>query len=43
MNKPNKQNNISISNFQNGLHDLFKSTDFYFKSKVIEGSHEGGK
>ena len=43
MNKPNKQNNIGISNFQTGLNDLFKSTGFYFKSKVIEGSHEGGK
>ena len=43
INKPNKHNNITeISNFQNGVNDLFSSTGSYFKSKVIEGSHKGG-
>ena len=32
---------IEISNFQNGLNDLFSLTGLYFKSKVIEGSHKG--
>ena len=42
MNKPNTQNNISsISSFKNGLNNLFSWTEFYFKSKVIEGSHKG--
>ena len=44
INKPNIHNNIiDISSFQNGLNDLFSSTDFYLKSKVIEGisSHKG--
>ena len=43
MNKPNKHNNIigSISSSQNGLNALFSSTSFYFKSKIIEGSHKG--
>ena len=43
MNKRNLHNNIigSISSFQNGFNDLFTSTGFYFKSKVIEGSHKG--
>ena len=41
-NKPNMCNNIiDISSFQNGLIDLFSSTGFYFKSKVIESSHKG--
>ena len=34
---------IDISSFQNGLDDLLNSTGFYLKSKVIEGSHKGGK
>ena len=43
MNKPNIHNNIidNILSFQNGLNDFFRSTGFYFKSKVIEGSHKG--
>ena len=43
MNKLNIHNNIisGISSFQNGLNDLFSSTGFYFKSKVIEVSHKG--
>ena len=42
INKPNIHNNIiDIFNFQNGLNDLFSSTDFCLKSKVIEGSHKG--
>ena len=42
INKPNIHNNITdISNFQNGLNILFVSTGFYFKSKVLEGSHKG--
>ena len=41
MNKPNIYNNIiSISSFQNGLNDLINSTGFYFKIKVMEGSHK---
>ena len=40
VNKANKHNIIiSISSFQIGFNDLFNSTGFYFKSKVIEGSH----
>ena len=40
INKSNIHNNITdISSFQNGLNDLFTSTGFYLKSKVIEGSH----
>ena len=40
INKPNMQNKIIvISSFQTGFSDLFSSTGFYFKSKVIEGSH----
>ena len=30
-----------ITSFQNGLNDLFNASGFYFKSKVIEGSHRG--
>ena len=42
INKPNIHNNIiDISSFQNGLSSLFSSTGFYYKRKVIEGSHEG--
>ena len=43
MNKPNVHNNIivGISSFQKGLNDFFSLTDFYFKSKVIEGSQKG--
>ena len=43
MNKTNIHNNIigGISNFWNGLNDLFSSSGFYFKSKVIEGSRNG--
>ena len=42
INKPNIHNNvIGISSFQNGLQNLFSSTGFCFKSKVIEGSHKG--
>ena len=40
INKPTMQNNLVISSFQTGLNDLFSSTGFYFKSKVIEGSHK---
>ena len=36
MNKPNIQNNIIDS-----INDLFSSTGFCFKNKVIEGSHKG--
>ena len=44
INKPNIHNNIiDISSFQNGLNILFSSTGFYFKSKVLEGSHKGKK
>ena len=42
INKSNICHNIiGISNFQNALNDLFSSTGFYFKSKVIEGSLKG--
>ena len=42
MNKPNIYNNItSISSFQNRHNNLIKSTGFYFKMKVMEGSHKG--
>ena len=42
MNKPNKHNNvIGISSLQNWLYNLFNSTGFHFKSKVIEGSYKG--
>ena len=42
MNKTNICNNITdISSFQNGLKDLFSSTGFYFKIKVIADSHKG--
>ena len=34
-------NNIDISSFQNGLNNLFSSTGFYLKSKVIEGNYKG--
>ena len=41
MNIPNMHNNvIDISSFQTGLNVLLSSTGFYFKSKVIEGSHK---
>ena len=41
INKRNTQNNIIvISSFQTGLNDLFTSTSFCFKSKVMEGSHK---
>ena len=44
INKANIHNNIiDISSFQNGLNDLYSSTGFYLKSKVIEGSHKGKK
>ena len=44
MNKLNiHNNNDGISSFQNGLNELFSSTGFYFKSKVIEGFHKGGE
>ena len=42
INKPNIPNNIlDMSIFENGLINLFRSTDFYLKSKVIKGSHKG--
>ena len=42
INIPNIYNNIiDISSFQTGLNVIFNSTGFYFKSKVIEGSHKG--
>ena len=43
MNKPNIHNNIisDISSFQNEFNDLFSSTGFYFKNKVIESSRKG--
>ena len=42
INKPNKHNNvIGISSLQNWLYNLFNSTGFHFKSKVIEGSYKG--
>ena len=34
-------NIIDISSFQSGLNNLLSSTGFYFKSKVIQGSHNG--
>ena len=39
----NKHHNniIDISSFQNGLNNLFSSTGFYLKSKVIEGNYKG--
>ena len=41
INKANKHNIIiSISSFQIGFNDLFNSTGFYFRSKVIECSHK---
>ena len=44
VNIPNIHNNINdISSFQAGLNVLFSSTGFYFKSKVIKGSHKGEK
>ena len=41
-NKSNKHHNniIDISSFENGL-NIFSSTGFYLKSKVIEGNHDG--
>ena len=39
MNKPKHIG--SISSFQNRYNARFSSTGFYFKSKVIEGSHKG--
>ena len=42
INKLNIYNNIvNIPSFQNVLNDLFNSTGFYLKSKVVEGSHKG--
>ena len=42
INQPNMHKNIiDISSFQNGINDLFSSTGFYLKSKVIEGSQKG--
>ena len=38
-----RNNIIGISSFQNWLNDIFSSTGFYFKSKVIEDSHEEKK
>ena len=41
MNKPHTHANIiGISSFQNGLNHTFSLTCFYFKSKILEGSHE---
>ena len=42
-NKSNKHHNniIDISSFENGLNNIFSSTGFYLKSKVIEGNHDG--
>ena len=41
INKPNIDNNIiDISSFQNGLNELFSSTGFCVKSKVIEVSQK---
>ena len=34
-------NIIDISSFQSGLNNLLSSTGFYFKSNVIQGSHNG--
>ena len=42
MKKPNIRNNFGcISSFQNGLNNLFNSTGFCFKHKVMDGSHKG--
>ena len=42
INKPNINNTIiGISSFETGINDLFSLTGFYFKSKVIQGSHKG--
>ena len=40
MNKPNIHTNIGISSFQNGFNNLFSSTGFYYKSKIVKGCHE---
>ena len=41
MNKPRMHANIiGISSFQNGLNYSFNSTSLYFKSKLVESSHE---
>ena len=41
MNKSYMHTNITlISSFQNGFNHPFTSTDFYIKSKVVEGIHE---
>ena len=41
INKPNIDNKIiGISSFRNGLNELFSSTGFYLKSKVIEVSQK---
>ena len=41
MNKSYMHTNITlISCFQNGFNHPFTSTDFYIKSKVVEGIHE---
>ena len=34
-------NGIAILSFKNGLTNLFSLTGFYFKSKIVEGSHKG--
>ena len=42
INRLNMHNNgIAILSFKNGLTNLFSSTGFYFKSKIVEGSHKG--
>ena len=38
--QPYIHRNIDISSFQNGLNLPFSSTDFDFKSKIVEGTHE---
>ena len=40
MNKPKMHSDTGISSFQKGLNHTFSSTGFYFKSGIIEGSHE---
>ena len=41
MNESYMHTNITlISSFQNGFNHPFTSTDFYNKSKVVEGIHE---
>ena len=41
MNEPDMHTNIiDISSSQNGLNHPFSSTGFYFKSKIVEDSHE---